>query len=64
MTQTSVEVGSNTGTGTTIHEMGVRELSEAERRRVWNALRREIPHVDRFQANTERVIPIFELSRA
>jgi|GEM_PF-163461 len=64
VTQTSVEVGSNTGTGTTIHEMGVRELSEAERRRVWNALRREIPHVDRFQANTERVIPIFELSRA
>lgn len=62
VTQTCVEVGSNTGTGTTIHEVRVRELPKPERHRVWAALRQEIPHVDRFQANTERVIPIFELS--
>lgn len=64
VTQACVEVGSNAGTGTTTHKVRVRELSAPERHRVWAALRQEIPHIDRFQANTNRVIAIFELSRA
>lgn len=63
VSQTCVEVGSNAGTGTTVHRVRVHELAEPERRRVWNALRQEIPHIDRFQANTKRVIPIFELTQ-
>ncbi|MGB3895816.1 MAG: nitroreductase/quinone reductase family protein [Mycolicibacter sinensis] len=42
-TQASVEVGSDTGTGTTIHKVRVHELPEPERCRVWDALRQEIP---------------------
>jgi deazaflavin-dependent oxidoreductase (nitroreductase family) len=63
-THACVEVGSNTDTGTTVHKVRVRELPKPERHRLWEAVRQEIPHVDRFQANTERVIPIFELSEA
>lgn len=63
VSQACVEVGSKTGTGTVTYRVGVRELSEPERGRVWGELRREIPHIDIFQAKTSRVIPVFELSR-
>jgi deazaflavin-dependent oxidoreductase (nitroreductase family) len=63
VSQARVEVGSKTGNGTVVHNVRVSELREPERGRIWGELRREIPHIDGFQAKTSRVIPVFELSR-
>jgi deazaflavin-dependent oxidoreductase (nitroreductase family) len=63
VSQASVEVGSHTGTGTVAYQVTICELSEPEHGHVWGELRRELPHIDGFQAKTSRVIPIFELSK-
>lgn len=59
--QARVEVG--TGAGVEVFEVSARELASAERDVVLRKITAVAPVFDEYQANTTRVIPLFELQR-